>query len=187
MSAYLIRGWDPIGVGQLGGDLGMSSTLESVQRSFVAKIEAAGTNYWDRLSNLGIMSLQRRRERYSIIHCWKILHGLAPGSIKFNPTSPRGIRAVYPPPPDRNTSTKRSRTLYENSFSVKAPKLWNTLPARVTLAYPLTSFKTALQKHLDTIPDRPPIDGYPAANNNSLLDWWRTGGPAQKGWPSGST
>eukprot|EP00116_Pleurobrachia_bachei_P011872 sb/3472134/ len=26
MSAYLIRGWDPIGVGQLGGDLGMSST-----------------------------------------------------------------------------------------------------------------------------------------------------------------
>ena len=70
------------------------------------------------LSNLGLMSLQRRRERYSIIHCWKILHGLAPGSIKFNPLSPRGIRAVYP---DRATSTARSRTIFENSFAVKAP------------------------------------------------------------------
>ena len=155
-------------------------TLEGVQRSFIAKIKSAGTNYWDRLSNLGIMSLQRRRERYSIIHCWKILHGLTPGSIKFNPLSPRGIRAVYPPPPNRTTSTARSRTLYENSFAVKAPKLWNTLPARVTLAYPLTTFKTALQRHLDSIPDRPPIDGYSTSNSNSLLDWWRMGGPPQR-------
>ena len=165
--------WDPYTLTDI-------RALENVQRSFVAKIESAGNDYWERLANLGIMSLQRRRERYSIIHCWKILHGVAPGSIKFKPLSPRGIRAVYPPRPNHSTSTKRSRTLYENSFAVKAPKLWNSLPARVTLAYPLTSFKTALQRHLDTIPDRPPIDGYAAANNNSLLDWRRMGGSTQR-------
>ena len=75
---YVCPLWDPYTLADI-------RALENVQRPFVAKIKSAGTNYWERLANLGIMSLQRRRERYSIIHCWKILHGVAPGSIKFKP------------------------------------------------------------------------------------------------------
>ena len=37
--------------------------------------------YWNRLKRLRIMSLQRIRERYCIIHVWKILDGYAPNDI----------------------------------------------------------------------------------------------------------
>ena len=48
--------------------------LEAVQRSFTAKIQGLGNlNYWERLRRLSMYSLQRRRERYTIILVWKIL------------------------------------------------------------------------------------------------------------------
>ena len=50
--------------------------LEGVQRTFTARIAGAQhLNYWERLCKLSIMSLQRRRERYILLHMWKILHG----------------------------------------------------------------------------------------------------------------
>jgi len=73
--------------------------LESVQRSVTAKITSvAHLDYWKRLKSLGLMSLQRRRERYDIIYMWKILNGLVPNDLHitfhFNPR--HGIRAVVP-------------------------------------------------------------------------------------------
>ena len=53
--------------------------LEAVQRSFTAKIQGLGNlNYWERLRRLSMYSLQRRRERYTIILVWKIYNNLAP-------------------------------------------------------------------------------------------------------------
>ena len=47
--------------------------LESTQRAFTRYIcGCQGLSYWDRLKKLGMMSLQRRRERYVIFHLWKI-------------------------------------------------------------------------------------------------------------------
>ena len=49
--------------------------IEGVQRTFTARIWGfQHLNYWQRLKALDLMSLQRRRERYIIIHLWKILH-----------------------------------------------------------------------------------------------------------------
>ena len=43
--------------------------LEGVQRTFTSRISGVGhLNYWERLKALNLMSLQRRRERYIIIH-----------------------------------------------------------------------------------------------------------------------
>ena len=43
--------------------------LESVQKVFTSKISGmTELNYWDRLRQLSLMSLQRRRERYIILH-----------------------------------------------------------------------------------------------------------------------
>ena len=45
--------------------------LESTQRAFTRYISGCqGLSYWDRLKKLGLMSLQRRRERYVILHMW---------------------------------------------------------------------------------------------------------------------
>ena len=94
--------------------------IEAVQRSTTAKItEVSGMNYWDRLKTLilKLYSLKRRRERYSIIHSWKILHDLAPNDIAIlfllNPRL--GPVAVLP----KLTAIRQPiNTLRDQSFSV---------------------------------------------------------------------
>ena len=50
--------------------------LEAIQRTVTAKItELENMNYWERLKNLELFSIQRRRERYDIIHLFKIHKG----------------------------------------------------------------------------------------------------------------
>ena len=47
--------------------------IEAIQRTFAYKItEVQHLNYWERLHELKLYSLQRRRERYVIIYSWKI-------------------------------------------------------------------------------------------------------------------
>ena len=51
---------------------------ESVQRSFISKIiRLQEMNYWERLRQLRLDSLQRRRERDTIIHLWNVNKGLS--------------------------------------------------------------------------------------------------------------
>ena len=56
--------------------------LESVQNNFLRCIHSpelpANMDYWDRLRQFKLYSMQRRRERYSIIYAWKVIHGLYP-------------------------------------------------------------------------------------------------------------
>ena len=67
--------WNP----SLLGDI---KKLESTHRVFTRHISGCqDLCYWDRLKRLGLMSLQRRRERYITIHVWKTLHELAPNDI----------------------------------------------------------------------------------------------------------
>ena len=144
--------------------------LEGVQRSFTAKILGYGDmNYWDRLASLKLSSLQRRRERYILIYMWKILHKIVPNSIDVNwhHNDRRGIRATVP-----NIPTSKSKlSAYDNSFMVIGPRLWNIIPSDCTTSPNLRSFKSNLQKYLDTIPDLPPVGNYVTKNCNSLLDW----------------
>ena len=67
---YCCPSWNPSKVSDI-------QELEGVQRTFTSRI--AGTqhlDYWGRLKKLSLMSLQRRRERYLLLHMWKILHGM---------------------------------------------------------------------------------------------------------------
>ena len=102
-------------------------------------------------------------------------------NIQFTTSERKGLQAVIPPFP-RNASAKNI-TLYENSFAVKGPKLWNLLPAETRDHNKLESFKTSLSKFLDQIPDQPPVSGYTTAHGNSLLDWRNAGGHHHGSWP----
>ena len=82
-----------------------------------------------------------------------------------------GIVANVPPIP--RSIPARAVTLYENSFAVRAPKLWNCLPKAVRAAKTLDTFKSTLGSFTDNIPDLPPITGCIGVNHNSLLDWAR--------------
>ena len=60
------------------------------------------------------MSLQRRRERYIILHMWKILNKSTSNdlNIQFNQRHRLGIQAIVTP--IRKKSSQAFQTLYEN-------------------------------------------------------------------------
>ena len=146
--------------------------LEGVQRTVTSKIiEVKHLKYWDRLKVLGLMSLQRRRERYIILLMWKIKNEMCPNDveIQFTPPSRLGVRAKVPPL--SKNSMMRHQTTYDYSFSVMGPKLWNVIPSDLTLIDDFQNFKTRLTSFLKNIPDQPPIRGY-TSPDNSLVDWY---------------
>ena len=58
---------------------GLIRTLEGIQRSFTYRVRGLSElNYWERLQDLKLYSLERRRERYGIIYIWKVLQSLVP-------------------------------------------------------------------------------------------------------------
>ena len=143
-------------------------TLESVQRNFTSRISGLSElSYYQRLQKLNILSLQRRRERFIIIQMFKIINKLTPNDLNFevHMSERRGLKVKVP---SLNTKApQRARSLYDASFGVVGPRLWNTLPRHLTLITDKSAFKTSLSRYLSTIPDHPPVDGYP--NRNSLL------------------
>ena len=85
--------WNPLKVDNI-------QKVEDVQRNFTRRFAGLqNLNYWQRLSKLKLLSLQRRRERYMIIHVWKISSQNAPNDInmEFRQNSRLGIRVKIPP------------------------------------------------------------------------------------------
>ena len=142
--------------------------IEQVQRSFTSKINGMKElNYWERLAKLNILSLQRML----IIIVWKIKNGLYPNSInlqfKLN-RRPAFIKADLQPMP----TEPGLRNKFDNSFVIKAAKLWNKLPPYLTYVTDLVAFKAGLDKFLIDIPDLPPIPGYPTqGRTNSITEY----------------
>ena len=161
---YLSPIWTPHKTGEI-------EDIESVQRSFTAKIEGLEDyNYHQRLQKLNLYSLQRRRERYVLIHAFKIYLKLAPNdpNLEFHHHPRLGLqcrRKLI------KTRVAKIKTLRFNSFSHYAPRLFNVLPAKVKTAKTVAAFKYRLDRLLKHVPDTPPIKGYSKMNNNTLPEW----------------
>ena len=84
-----------------------------------------------------------------------------------------GMRAKVPPMV--RGATPAAQTARDNSFRVRAAKLWNILPPAVTRIEKLETFKAELGNFLKRFPDQPPIAGHTCSNNNSLLAWSQEG------------
>ena len=145
--------------------------IEQIQRHFTSRITGIRElNYWERLKVLNLKSLQRRREVIIITHIWKIKYKIYPNSfnLKFKVFRRTGAeKAILLPLPKVGS---RLQTLHEESFIIKSCKLWNVLPAHLTQIASLSSFKHQLNKFISSLPDKPPIPGYPYTNNNSLTE-----------------
>ena len=145
--------------------------IEGVQRTFTAKINSVlHLNYWERLKHLKLYSLQRRRERYILIYMWKLINKKVPNDVcvSWRMCPRKGVVALVPRIP---SSVSKINSSFDQFFKVKAAKLWNCLPKFVNTVTSLELFKTKLDLFLNGVPDLPPVAGYAAANNNSLLDW----------------
>ena len=147
--------------------------VEAVQRSFTSKIAGLDDlDYWQRLAVLKLYSLQRRRERFMIIHTWKIYKGLAPNDSDFQfydqaRRGPQCRRINYP------CNVASIKTLRFNSFSCIGPRLFNIIPGTIKNSANLTTFKGRLDKLLLTLTDEPPTPGYRSSHSNSLLEMVR--------------
>ena len=142
--------------------------LEQVQRQFTSKISGyKDLHYYDRLKFLKLMSLQRRRERYYLLYLHKMLHDVVPNDIgvSFHNAGRRGLCA-HIPPLQRETKAK-FQSMFDSSFAVVAPRLWNSLPKQIREEEKFEKFKSSLTRYLLSIQDEPPIQGEPS--NNSLL------------------
>ena len=128
-------------------------------------------HYWDRLKHLSLMSLQRRRERFIILHMWKIFHYQTSNNVNIQFVLRPRFGNLASIPPTRRTSSAANQSLYDNSFAVMGPKLWNAMPYHLNVISDLEQFKNQLTKFMLSLPDTPPIRGHISLNSNSLLCW----------------
>ena len=165
---YCSQLWSPFRVCDI-------NRLELVQKCFLKKMSCYGdSSYWEILKNLGLYSLQRRRERYRIIYMWSILECLVPNPKPdqiYGKFSSRHGRFCAVPLVKNNGNQKTMCV----SFAVHSAKLFNCLPKEIR---DLTNcskdvFKKHLDNYLRTVPDEPQISGYTLfkrADSNSLID-----------------
>ena len=88
--------------------------LESVQKTFISRITGMKElHYYDQLIHLSLMSLQRRRECFILLHMWKILHGQTSNdlNVQFVSRSRLGTLAIIPS--KSRTSSAANQTVWQ--------------------------------------------------------------------------
>ena len=151
--------------------------IEAIQRTFTYKIsKAQHLNYWERLHEHKLYSLQRRRERYIIIYIWKITQHMVPNidgtighTIRTRKPPRHGTQCVIQYP----TNRKQTQSLKENAITVFGPRLYNSVPKylRDVESVKTEKFKFELDKFLESIPDQPKLPNcVTASRSNSILD-----------------
>ena len=135
----------------------------------------AGLDYWQRLEELQLYSLERRRERYVIIYIFKIITKNVPNfsdpnnQITTNHSLRRGLLCNIPP--INRLSMGKYKSLKDESLAVLGPKLFNSIPSELrNESLSLNSFKYKLDKFLSKIWDKPALPNYhQPGRSNSIL------------------
>lgn len=174
---YCSQLWCPIKKGDV-------LRIEEVQRSFVRKIcfnDFDDQGYWQRLSRLGLYSLQRRRERYRIIYIWKVLENIVPniscdGGSGIQPKWNQRLGRFCFVPAINALQNSKVKTIHQGTVSVHGSKLFNALPKHIRdiSGCSVEHFKSELDTFIRHIPDEPLIPGYVNSSltygSNSLID-----------------
>ena len=90
-------------------------------------------------------------------------------NIDFHVRPRTGTKAVVPSLCRGSSSFHQS--LYDASFAVMGPKLWNCIPSHLNCVENFDQFKEQLTAFLMKVPDTPPAKGYSPKNSNSVLAW----------------
>ena len=151
--------------------------LESLQKSYLNRIPTLQhLNYWEKLKELKLYSLERRRERYRIIYTWSILEQLVPN---FNYAENKGgIFSYHNQRLGRKCYLKevniKNKNIWRDSLSEEGPRLFNALPKSIRdlKNCSKTSFKRQLDHYLNSLPDEPLLPNYfplRRADSNSIM------------------
>ena len=146
--------------------------LESVQKVFTSKISGMSElNYWQRLQKLSLMSLQKRRERYIILHTWKILNKKTSNDLHVQ------FSLSFVPALEIRQKSLPSRRTRQH---------FTGLHMNVNLIRDMDFFKKQFNEFSLSVPDAPPVRGYTCAYSNSL-SCWRKDKEASASWSGQKT
>ena len=146
---YTCQLWNPKSLNRI-------NKLEKVQRSFTKHITGMfDLPYEDRLQQLKLYSLQRRRDRYQIIYIWKIMESLVANldpPIAVSTSSRLGRMCVKSTVPRGHIGT-----LVYNSFKSNGIRLINSLPPAIRNITETDGniFKQNLDHFLHSVTDEP--------------------------------
>ena len=169
---YCCTVWSPT----MQGDI---NELERIQKSFTNKIQGMeDLDYHQRLKELKLYSLERRRERYLIIYAWQMIEGIKENYLGLKVSKYGRNRSIQSHPIRWSYNGKKIkhsyRTIVYRSTGKKMERLFNCLPPKLRNMEGKTTdtFKTHLDKWLTSVPDTPKIDNYGTrvgAESNSLI------------------
>ena len=134
-------------------------------------------DYHERLKELKLYSLERRRDRYFIIYGWQQLEGLKENVLKlkssWNGRDRRIIVTNIPNKANGKRLSSKEKNLIYNSPARQTQRLFNSIPAKLRNMSCITTdtFKKHLDEWLKKVPDQPRSGGYSkwvAAETNSV-------------------
>jgi len=123
-------------------------SVEKVQKRFTRLFpRLRKLSYRQRLSSLGLLSLQTRRLRFDLVTLYKILHGLidVPLDLFFTPCPSLHRTRGHPYKLFVNNSRLNSR---KHFFSQRIVPFWNGLPTSVVTAGRVSQFRVSLDRYL---------------------------------------
>lgn len=97
-----------------------------MQRSFKNICGVQHLDYWERLKELDLYSLEWRRERYTILYIYEILSEEAFNSM-YKPTFILGVVDCHAGASNIR-AIARVRRLREDNLTIREPRLFNALP-----------------------------------------------------------
>ena len=108
------------------------------------------------------------------------LNGLCPNEVglKFRGPSRLGIQAIVPSLV--SGSNMSNQTIYDRTFAVVGPQLWNVLPPYLTTTPSASVFKKQLTTYLRGLVDEPPVTGYTRRHRNTLPEVTRLVGSVRQ-------
>jgi len=158
--------WAPVSKGEI-------QRLEEIQQSFLRKIKGLSPDYHKALKDIKMYSLERRRERYVILHVWKMLEGIVP-NLGDTETSRIKLQSEIQARRGRTCQIHRLASTPTHLHKVKQQsvkcfgvKLFNSLPKQIRniTGTDISSFKSALDRFLQHVEDKPLLRSN--ANNGS--------------------
>ena len=122
--------------------------VESVQRKLTKCIRGLhALSYSERLTFLGLPTLEVRRSYFDLLECYKIVHGLVRSECKellvISESATRGCNTML-----RSTIRAPRHNLRKHFFAERVLPLWNALPREILQLSSLNQFKVALRNYL---------------------------------------
>ncbi len=130
-----------------------TTLLQKVQKiqNFAARVSIGGMKKYDHVSpafrELGWLKVKQRYVFAICVAMYKFLKGIYPHWLKSFLTVQNVTRSITRQ--RNNLAVPRTKTdTGAKAFSVSGPKMWNSLPANVSSATTLSSFKSRLTKDM---------------------------------------